>query len=123
MTLIPTRRQRAISVADRTTEGGFFNRQSRRTERFDWQENYQFAPRQFLGAHRVKAGVDYSHSHFNGPQTFFPVGLVGSSGTAIETNHLHPPDSFNVTQNEVALYVSDDGSPLSRLTFTLGCGR
>ncbi len=32
-----------------TTEGGFFNRQSRRATRFDWQETYQFAPWQFSG--------------------------------------------------------------------------
>ncbi|MGO9517464.1 MAG: carboxypeptidase regulatory-like domain-containing protein, partial [Candidatus Korobacteraceae bacterium] len=31
-----------------TTEGGFFNRQSRRATRFDWQETYEFAPWHFL---------------------------------------------------------------------------
>ena len=27
-----------------TTQGAFFNQQRRRTDRFDWQENYAFAP-------------------------------------------------------------------------------
>ena len=42
-----------------STEGAFFNQQSRRTNRFQWQESYAFAPKQFLGSHRFKAGLDY----------------------------------------------------------------
>jgi hypothetical protein len=41
-----------------TTEGGFFNRQGRRTYRFEWDETYRFAPRRFLGTHQLKAGVE-----------------------------------------------------------------
>ena len=40
-----------------TTEGAFFNQQSRRTNRFQWQESYAFAPRHLLGSHRLKAGL------------------------------------------------------------------
>src|SRR5262249_42357385 len=34
-----------------TTEGGFFNRQNRNTNRVEWQELYQFSPKRFLGEH------------------------------------------------------------------------
>ena len=40
-----------------TTEGGFFNRQSRRTSRVSWQETYRFAPWQFIGSHQFTVGV------------------------------------------------------------------
>ena len=67
-----------------TTQGAFFNQQRRRTNRLDWQESYAFAPRQFLGSHKLKAGMDYSRSAFDGRETFLPAALVGSSGQTIE---------------------------------------
>jgi hypothetical protein len=110
----------AYKLLTDTTEGGFFNQQSRRTDRFDWQESYAFAPRQFLGMHRFKAGLDYSRSSFDGRETFLPAELVGSSGSVIERISFTQPSSFGVTQNEAGLYVSDEWSPTHRLTFTMG---
>ncbi len=103
-----------------TTEGEFFNQQRRRTNRFDWQENYAFAPRQFLGSHKIKAGMDYSRSAFDGRETFLPATLVGSSGSVIERITFTQPSLFSVHQNEAAFYVSDEWSPVQRITFTLG---
>jgi len=103
-----------------TTEGGFFNRQSRRTERYDWQESYQFATRQFVGPHRIKAGLDYAHSSLDGVETFLPAELVGSSGQTIERINFTPPGSFAIRQNETAAYVSDQWNPFSRLRFGFG---
>ena len=103
-----------------TTQGAFFNQQSRRTNRFDWQESYAFAPRNFLGSHKFKAGMDYSRSAFDGHETFMPAALVGSSGHAIERITFTEPSSFSVDQNEAAFYVADEWNPVQRVTFTLG---
>jgi len=103
-----------------TTEGGFFNRQSRRTDRFEWQEGYQFAPRQFLGSHHIKAGMDYSYSNFDGRETFLPAELVGSTNSPIERITFTSPTAFGVNQNAAALYVSDEWTPSQRLTVTYG---
>ncbi len=103
-----------------TTEGEFFNQQNRRTSRFEWQESYAFAPRQFLGTHRLKAGLDYSYSNFDGRETFLPAELIGSSGGAIERITFTAPTAFGVNQNAAALYVSDEWSPFHRLTVTYG---
>ena len=103
-----------------TTSGGFFNRQNRRTERYDAEESYQFAPRQFVGAHQLKTGVEYSHSSLSGLETFLPVELIGSPGNMIERITFTPGRSFNVGQNETAAYVFDQWAPLSRLSFGLG---
>ena len=70
-------------------------------------------PRQFLGSHRFKAGMDYSHSSFDGRETFLPAELVGSSGSVIERITFTQPSLFSVTQNEAALYVSDEWNPVS----------
>jgi len=103
-----------------TTQGAFFNQQRRRTDRLDWQENYAFSPRQFLGSHKLKAGIDYSRSAFDGRETFLPAALVGSSGSEIERITFTVPKSFSVDQNEAAFYVADEWSPFERVTFTLG---
>ena len=103
-----------------TTEGGFFNRQARRSYRVDWQETYQFAPKQFLGSHQFKVGIDYAHSSFNGRETFLPVELIGASGAPIEQITFTKPTSFGTNQNEFAWWVGDEWSPFQRLTVTAG---
>jgi hypothetical protein len=103
-----------------TTAGGFFNRQSRRTARYDAEESYQFAPRKLVGSHQIRTGVDYSHSSLSGWEMSLPVELIGSSGTMIEQITFTPAGSFNVGQNETAAFVSDRWAPLSRLSFSFG---
>jgi hypothetical protein len=103
-----------------STEGGFFNRQKRRTERYELQESYQFAPRQFLGSHEVKAGANYGHSSLEGVETFRTVDLIGKTAGLIERINFSTPGSFHVSQDEIASYLSDQWSPLKRLVFNLG---
>lgn len=103
-----------------TTEGGFFNSQSRRSYRADWQETYEFARKQFMGSHQFKVGLDYSYSDFNGTEAFRPVELIGSSGAAIERMTFTQPNSFSTHQNEFAWWAGDTWSPSQRLTLTLG---
>ena len=103
-----------------TTEGSFFNQQARRSSRFDWGETYQFAPRHFLGTHEFKAGFDYTHSHYDGRQTFYPVEIDNTSGRAIERISYTNPSSASVSQNETAAFVGDHWTPFSRLSFEGG---
>lgn len=103
-----------------TTQGGFFNRQSRRATRFDGQEIYQMAPKHFLGSHQIKLGAEYSHSTFNGRETFLPVELLGADNLPIERLTFTPPTYFGTNQNEVTWFVGDQWSPWHRLTLDLG---
>lgn len=103
-----------------TTAGGFFNRQSRRTARYDGQETYQFAPRHFAGTHQFRTGFEYAHSSLSGLETSVPVQLIGASGSLIEQITFTPAGSFIVGQNETAAFVSDQWAPWSRLSFGLG---
>ena len=103
-----------------TTEGGFFNRQARRTYRNEWQEIYQFAPRHFLGTHQWKTGLNYAYSSYHGQETFLPVEIIGASGVLIEKITFTPPTSFAIDQNETAWFVADQWAPSHRLTLSLG---
>jgi hypothetical protein len=103
-----------------TTEGGFFSRQARRTLRFEWQENYQFAPRRFLGSHQFRVGLNYAHSSYDGRQTFLSAEIADASDTPVERITFTAPTSFAIDQNETALYAADQWSIVPRLIVSLG---
>jgi len=103
-----------------TTEGGFFNRQARRTSRTSWQENYHFARWQFAGSHQLTVGLSYEHSTYEGRQTFLPVELDGVSDQAVERISFTSPTSFHVDQNETAWFAGDQWAIVPRLTLDFG---
>ena len=103
-----------------TTEGGFFDRQHRESNRFQWQEIYQAAQRHFLGTHLLKAGIDFSHNSYDGRQTFSPVDIVGTGGYSLERIEFGAPTRFSVDQNEFAWFAGDQWHPGERISVDLG---
>jgi outer membrane receptor for ferrienterochelin and colicin len=102
-----------------TTEGGFFNRQARRTSRSSFQESYQFAPKRFAGPHQLTVGMSYEHSTYDGHQSFLPVEIDGVSGMPIERISFTSPSSFQADQNETAWFVGDQWTINPRFTLNL----
>jgi hypothetical protein len=103
-----------------TTEGGFFNRQNRDTDRVQWQETYESSPKHFYGDHQLKAGFDFSHSSYDGRQQFLPVDIVGVEGTTIQRIEFGAPTTFSVHQNEFAWFGGDQWTVGPRLSVNLG---
>jgi hypothetical protein len=103
-----------------TTQGGFFNKQARRSSRVSWDENYHFAHRQFAGSHQFMAGLSFEHSEYDGRQTFLPVEIDGISDTPIERILFSAPTSFAIDQNETSWFVGDQWTVSPRLTLTPG---
>ncbi len=103
-----------------TTEGGFFNLQARRSSRTDWQETYQFAPRNFWGTHQWKIGLNYAHSTYEGRQAYYPVEIADTSGATLERISFSAPTKSSINQNEIAWFASDQWTPITRLILDLG---
>ena len=103
-----------------TTEGGFFNRQARRTSRTSLQENYQFAPKQFAGSHTFTVGLSYEHSSYDGRQTFLPVEIDGFANQPVERITFTSPSSYRIDQNETAWFAGDQWAINPRLTLNFG---
>src|SRR5712671_2194577 len=103
-----------------TTEGGFFNRQDRNTDRLQWQEIYQSSPKHFYGDHQLKVGFDFSHSSYDGRQQFLPVDIVGAAGATLQRIEFGAPTTFFVHQNEFAWFGGDQWTVGPRLTVNLG---
>jgi carboxypeptidase family protein len=103
-----------------TAEGGFFNRQGRRTHRFEWEESYDLAPRHLAGTHELKAGLNYAYSSYDGQETFLPVTIVGASNAPVEQISFSPPTPFTIDQSETSWFVADQWSAAQWLTLDLG---
>lgn len=103
-----------------TTEGGFFNRQARRTSRTSWEDNYRFAPWRFIGSHHLTVGLNFEHSEYQGRQTFLPIEIDGVSGVAVERISFSPTTSFGINQNEISWFAGDQWAIVPRLTLDLG---
>ena len=103
-----------------TTEGGFFNRQNRNTDRVQWQETYQANSKHLFGTHQLKAGFDFSRSSYDGYQRFSPVDIVGTAGTTLERIEFGAPTKFAVHQTEFAWFVGDEWTFASRVALDLG---
>ena len=103
-----------------TTEGGFFNRQARRTSRTSLQENYQFAPKQFAGSQTFTVGLSYEHSSYAGRQTFLPVEIDGSANQPVERITFTSPVPYQIDQNETAWFAGDQWAVKPRLTLNFG---
>lgn len=103
-----------------TTEGGFFNRQARRTSRTSLQENYQLAPRRFASSHQFTVGLSYEHSSYDGRQSFLPVEIDGVSDIPLEQISFTSPTSYRIDQNETAWFAGDRWAIHPRLTLDFG---
>ena len=103
-----------------TTEGGFFNRQNRQSNRYEWQEIYQFTPGNFLGSHTLKAGLDLSRSSYDGRQAYSPVDIVGAAGYSLERIEFGAPTRYSVDQTEFAAFLGDQWRPAERVSVDLG---
>lgn len=103
-----------------TTQGGFFNRQNRDTDRVEWQEILQIRPKQFFGEHQFKVGLDFSHSDYEGGEQFLPVNIVGVSDSTLQSIEFSAPTTFSVRQNELAWFGGDQYTPWSRLRLDFG---
>ncbi len=103
-----------------TTEGGFFNRQERRTSRTSWDETYRFAPWKFVGSHQFTAGLSFEHSDYHGRQTLLPVEIDGTADTPVERISFSDPTSFAIDQNETSWFVGDQWAVNPRFTVTPG---
>jgi hypothetical protein len=103
-----------------TTEGGFFNRQHRESSRIQWGEVFRSHPRHFFGSHEFDAGLDFSHSSYNGRQAFSSVEIIGSVGYPLERIQFGPGSTFHADKNETAWFVGDKWTATNRLTLDLG---
>ncbi len=84
--------------------GGWFNRQHRESRRYEWLEVFNFAPWQ---SHSFKAGLNFSHTSFDGTDRSNPVRIVRADGTTHQLIDFTGAGVLERAQNEYSLFVQD----------------
>lgn len=100
--------------------GGWFNRQHRESRRYEWLEVFNFAPRQWHGSHALKAGVNVSHTDYDGTDRSAPVTISRANGTRYQTIDFSGPGLLDLAQTEYSLFVQDKWIPNRHFVFDLG---
>src|SRR4051812_28175236 len=100
--------------------GGWFDRQSRESRRYEWLEIYNFAPRLWRGSHTLKAGFNFSHADFQGKALGSPVRVLRADGTTSQLIEFAGDGLLRRSQQEYSAFVQDRWGVSSRLTFDLG---
>lgn len=103
-----------------TTQGGYFNPQSRDTFHQEIQETYNLAPISGRGQHLIKAGFRFARNSYNGRESFAPVEVLRASGALAERIEFGPASLVHASQNETTFFVQDKWTALPRLTLDLG---
>jgi hypothetical protein len=103
-----------------TTTGGFFNRQHRDTDRFEWQEVFTPHALSGWGRHQPKVGLDFVRNAFDGRQTFSPVEVLRASGGLAERIDFSPAVTTSVRQREYTAFVLDKWTLHPRVTLDAG---
>lgn len=100
--------------------GGWFDRQHRKSRRFEWLEMYHFAPRNWRGLHAFKAGINFSHTSFSGSDIGSPVRVVRADGTTDQLIEFVGDPALNQKQNEYSAFLHDKWTINRRVTLDLG---
>jgi len=100
--------------------GGWYNRQHRDSRRYEALEVYSLAPQKWHGTHSPKAGINYSHTSFDGTDISQPVTILRANGTRYQLIDFAGGGALSQTQNEYSAFVQDKWEVNSRLTFDAG---
>jgi len=100
--------------------GGWFNRQHRESRRYELLEVFNFAPLKLGGSHAFKAGLNISHTSFNGTDRSNPVRIERADGTTYQLIDFTGAGNLERKQNEYSLFVQDKWIVHPRIVFDLG---
>ena len=93
------------------TEGSYFENLSGRSQRLEGTATLYLPPRQWLGRHDVKAGLDVDHIAYDQRQTTAPVSYLREDGTLERQSVFAPAPAFTMHNGEIGAYVQDRWQP------------
>ena len=107
-------------IAPERNFGGFFNRQGRKSRRYELLEIYNLPTQQLRGQHALRLGLNFSHTRFQGTDVSAPVRIMRTDGTTSELVSFVGDGRLARSSNELALFAQDKWSVNNRLTLDLG---
>ena len=104
---------------DRNSDS-FYNRQERRSRRYEALEVYNFTPPNFIGSHAMKVGVGFSHDTFNGENASDTVRILRADGTRSQQIDFVGAGRLRRNKTEVSSFFEDKWALNKRLTLEYG---
>ena len=93
------------------TEGGYFENLSGRSQRLEGTAALYLPPRQWMGRHDVKAGLDLDHIAYDQRQTRMPVSYLREDGTQERQSVFPAALAFTMHSGEIGAYIQDRWQP------------
>jgi len=93
------------------TEGSYFENLSGRSQRLEGTAALYLPPREWLGRHDVKAGLDVDHIAYDQRQTLAPVSYLGEDGMKVRQSTFAPEPAFTMHNGEIGAFVQDRWQP------------
>ena len=100
--------------------GGWFDRQHRESRRYELLEIYNFQPQSWRGSHAFKAGLNFSHTSFNGTDRSNPVTILRANGTRYQLIDFTGAGVLERRQNEFSAFLQDKWIVNKRVVLDLG---
>ncbi len=107
-------------IAPQRRSGGWFDRQSRDSRRYEWLELFSLPEKEFHGRHSLRFGVNLSRTTFKGTDVSAPVRIVRANGTLRQLIEFAGAGDLKRNNNEYAAFVQDKWNWSGRLTLDLG---
>jgi hypothetical protein len=118
--VFPSSGSAPMDLAPDVNSGNFFNRQTRRSKRYEALEVYSFSPPNFAGTHFTKAGAGVGYITYDGTNTSNSVRILRADGT--RSQQIDSVGSGQLSRNmaEFLAYFEDKWSLNPRLTLEYG---
>ena len=100
--------------------GNFFDTWTRSARQIELLPVYQFAQKEWLGRHQLKAGVDFNHRSYSGTDHSHPIQLTRQDGSLAEQISFQGGGLLSAQDTEVAEFLQDDWRVNDRLGLNLG---
>lgn len=100
--------------------GNFFDTWTRSARQVELMPVYQFAQKDWLGRHQLRAGVDFNHRSYSGTDHSHPIQLTRQDGSLAEKISFQGGGLLRAQDTEVAEFLQDDWRVNDRLGLSLG---
>ncbi len=118
--VFPSSGNAPINFAPDVNSGNFFNKQNRKSRRYEALEVYSFTPPEFAGSHFMKVGGGFSYNTYDGRNTSNTVRILRADGTRSQQIDFVGNGQLNRNKAEFLAYFQDKWTVNNRLTLEYG---
>ena len=94
-------------ITPELAQGSYFESETGRSQRLEGNGTLYLPPRQWMGLHDLKAGIDLDHVGYEQKQLFAPVSYLREDGTLERQSSYARAPAFTMQNAEFGAYVED----------------